>query len=113
MHMTRRALLAAGGAAALTVSCDSVLRRTVCAPESPTCPAGRASLDLGHASARCELWAYDEIHRASAAVYRPANTRDLAALLRALSSRELAPRVTVRAGGQSLDGQALSDDVVI
>jgi decaprenylphospho-beta-D-ribofuranose 2-oxidase len=39
--------------------------------------------------------------------------RELANLLRALSSRDPAPRVAVRAGGQSLDGQALSDDTVI
>jgi decaprenylphospho-beta-D-ribofuranose 2-oxidase len=113
VQVTRRGLLAAGGAAALTASCGPALQRIACTPQSSACPAGGASFDLGQAGARCELWAYDEIHRTAATVYRPANTRDLAALLRALSSRDPAPRVTVRAGGQSLDGQALNDDVVI
>jgi hypothetical protein len=71
MRLTRRELLAAGGAAALTASCGAPLRRTVCAPDGSADPA----------TARCELWAYDEIHRASATVYRPVGADDLAALL--------------------------------
>lgn len=107
---TRRELLLAGGALALTASCGRAgppLARSTCdaaAGRQPSPPPGES---------RCDLWSYDEIHRASARVYRPRDTADLAALLRALAAKEPPPRITFRGGGQSLDGQSLNDDVVI
>lgn len=58
----------------------------------------------------CRLWSSDELHSSVALVYRPQNEAQLAELLSAIP---VGRKVTVRGGAQSLDTQALNDDIVI
>jgi FAD/FMN-containing dehydrogenase len=58
----------------------------------------------------CKLWSFDELNHSVALVYRPENEAQLAELLGKIPSGRT---VTVRGGAQSLDTQALNDDIVI
>jgi decaprenylphospho-beta-D-ribofuranose 2-oxidase len=113
MPITRREILMMG-AAALTTSCGPTLRREACGADARSCHGGSAApAALPEGGRRCELWAYDEIHCATAMVYAPGSLEELRALCAAIARLDRPPRVTFRGGGQALDSQALNDEVVI
>ncbi len=56
---------------------------------------------------------YDGLHSTVAELYEPQTIAELAERLRSFSTAETARRLTVCAGGQSLDAQSLGDHVVI
>jgi decaprenylphospho-beta-D-ribofuranose 2-oxidase len=60
-----------------------------------------------------ERHSYDGCHSTIAKVYEPQSVADLADRLRSFSTPERACRLTICAGNQSIDGQALGDRVVI
>jgi FAD/FMN-containing dehydrogenase len=68
----------------------------------------------------CTLWSWGEMHSCRARVFRPSDVGELQTLLAAIQrdpQRDPVTghgrRVTFRGGGQSLEAQALGDDIVI
>lgn len=59
------------------------------------------------------LWAWDQIHHATARLFKPQTEEELAAILRAIASIPAHRRVTFRGGGQAMDAQAINDDIVV
>lgn len=98
----RREILAAAGSVALGAACSPLYREQCGLTEGAPAPRPR-----------CERWSYDEVHHATAEIVRPRTLGELAKLLRDLSRSPKKRRVTIRGGGQSLDAQALNDDLVI
>ncbi len=77
-------------------------------PSPPRKPRRAPDPRLYHA----DLHSYGEVSRSRSEVYHPATVDELRGLLAELSASG-ERRVTFRAGGCSLDGQSLNDDVVI
>ena len=69
---------------------------------------------LTHSQGQPEvLTSYDELHIVEGRVYHPKSWASLGRFLERLSMDTAAHRITFRAGGQAVDGQALGRDVVI
>src|SRR5580700_9866817 len=119
--LSRRDLLVGTASAFGAASCARAIPDSTCAsnyvpPNLGTCPAEAGALPAPPpaATARCELFAFDEIERASPhEVVHPASEAELARLLQRLCADPRDRRVTVRGGGQSLDSQSLGNDVVV
>lgn len=70
-------------------------------------------MDEQSSQARTEVWAWDQIHHASARLCQPKDEAELIAMLRAIAADPAPRRVTFRGGGQAIDGHAINDDIVI
>jgi FAD/FMN-containing dehydrogenase len=109
MPISRRDFLLATAAVALEASCSSIQEPVCWLQQHGACPAPNpVPVDLP--ADRCELFAFDEIHRATPTIYRPQSEGDLARLLPKIPEGR---RVTFRGGGQALDDQSLNDDLVV
>lgn len=107
MSITRRELFAVAALGALGASCRAGLPPSTACASRPAAPGVPPDHSDGQ---RLKLWSYNEMHHATAKVYRPKDSAALAALLKGLCEGQ---RVTFRGGGQSLDEQPLNDDTVI
>jgi decaprenylphospho-beta-D-ribofuranose 2-oxidase len=77
---------------------------SLAAPDSVVAPSSKGTALLG---------GYDQIHYATARIFRPQDEGELRALLRKLYREPARHRLTFRAGGQAIDAQAINDDIVI
>jgi hypothetical protein len=109
VDLTRRDVLAFMSAAAAQACCTSIPDPKCWTTASPGCDAPQPLPVAGLEPRRCELFAFDEVHRATPTVYFPRSDDDLVKLFRATAGPR---RVTIRGGGQSMDGQALNKDLV-
>jgi hypothetical protein len=109
MRVSRRDFLLATMGATLATACTPITESVCCQTPLPSCPAP-APLPIDLPAARCELFAFDEIHRAMPTVYKPKDSAELAAVLRSVPEGR---HLSIRGGGQSLDGQSLNEDLVV
>ena len=108
MRLSRRNLIAAVSAAAAQACCTAIpdqkcwtAASTACKPPDP--------LEVGLPAARCEIFSFDEVHRATPTVYIPTCDADLVELFTKVPDGR---HVTVRGGGQALYTQSLNDDLL-
>jgi hypothetical protein len=80
---------------------------TALLPNEALCPIPGLPNDIK--PYRRELFAFDDVHHAAPTIYTPASTEQLSTLLAHVPSDR---RVTIRAGGQSIDDQSLNSDLV-
>ncbi|HSY22439.1 MAG TPA: FAD-binding oxidoreductase [Polyangiaceae bacterium] len=119
--LSRRDLLVGTASAFGAASCAPAIPDAMCAPYYVTaiCPAPSSDGAAAPApppggTSGCELFAYDEIERASPnAVIHPACEAELVDFFAALARAPGARTVTVRGGGLSLDSQSLGKDIVL
>lgn len=106
----RRDLLVGLGVTALGTACVRL-------PDCPVCSAAddKKLLDIPNGARlkpeRCEVYAFDEVHRATATVYHPGSVEDIELILKTASAEKR--RVTPRGGGQALYIQSLNDDIIM
>ncbi len=109
MRVSRRDFLFATAAAALGTACTPLAEPLCCRAPVPSCPPP-APLPVDLPATRCELFAFDEMHRAMPTVYRPRSDTELGHVLQSVPAGR---RLSLRGGGQSLDAQSLNDDLVV
>jgi FAD/FMN-containing dehydrogenase len=109
VHLTRREILVALSAAAAQ-ACATAIPEPVCVGASPARCGAQDPLPFGDPKARCEIYAFDEVHRATPIVLVPTCEQDLLELFRQIPAGRHA---SVRGGGQALFIQSLNDDILI
>jgi FAD/FMN-containing dehydrogenase len=125
MSFSRRDLLAATAVCAVESCCRQPIVDPVCPtaygdpgksscgprPASPPPAVSTPTAQAGKPSS-CELLSFDELQRATPSeVFRPSCEQDLMDFFKRGFAADR--RVTVRAGGQSLDSQSLGRDIVL
>lgn len=109
MRISRRDLLFGTVGAALASSCSPIKESVCCTSPTAGCLAP-VPFPVALLPERCELFAFDEVQRATPTVYRPRSTTELADLVKSVPDKRT---LSFRGGGQSLDSQSLNDDVVV
>lgn len=116
MDLTRRNLLVGVSAAAAQACCTPITEtacRTAAAPGcvalAPGAPPPAPIPGVGLVATRCEVFAWDEVQRATPTVYLPTSEAELRTLFQHVPPDR---RVTVRGGGQAMDSQSLNTDLI-